>query len=178
MGAVIGGIFFGMGAQIFVLPYLNSIVGFTVLFVVVTGIAAWIATSTPRLSYLGVQLALAFYLINLQEFAIQTSLSIARDRVFGVLLGLLSMWLIFDRLWTKDALNQVQTLFSATLEMFAELTEQLLKDDRNEAVKRIRLLRDQLKHKFSSDRCAIGCDSFRVWHLKRTKDEDSRRYSK
>ena len=43
MGAVIGGIFFGMGAQIFVLPYLNSIVGFTLLFVVVTGIAAWIA---------------------------------------------------------------------------------------------------------------------------------------
>ncbi len=40
-----------------------------------------------RLSYLGVQMALAFYLINLQEFAPQYSLSIARDRVVGVLLG-------------------------------------------------------------------------------------------
>jgi multidrug resistance protein MdtO len=149
-GTVIGGIFFGMGAQIFVLPYLNSIAGFTVLFAVVTGIAAWIATSSPRLSYLGVQLALAFYLINLQEFAIQTSLAIARDRIFGVLLGLLAMWLIFDRLWTKDALNQVQTLFSATLEMFAELTEQLLKDDPNEVIKRIRRLRDQLNANFDA----------------------------
>jgi multidrug resistance protein MdtO len=150
MGAVIGGIFFGMGAQMFVLPYLNSIAGFTVLIAVVTSIAAWIATSTPRLSYLGVQLALAFYLVNLQEFAIQTSLSIARDRIFGVLLGLLAMWLIFDRLWTKDALSQVQTLFSSTLEMFAELTEQLLKDDRADAIKRIRRLRDQLNTNFQA----------------------------
>ncbi len=90
-----------MGAQVFVLPYLDTITGFTLLFAVVTAISAWIATASARLSYLGVQLALAFYLINLQEFTIQTSLSIARDRVFGVLLGLVSMWLFFDRLWVK-----------------------------------------------------------------------------
>jgi multidrug resistance protein MdtO len=149
-GAVIGGIIFGMGAQILVLPYLNSIVGFTVLFAVVTAIAAWIATSTPRLSYLGVQLALAFYLINLQEFALQTSLAIARDRVFGVLLGLLSMWLIFDRLWMRNALDEMQKLFAETLEMFAELSEQLLNEDRNEVVKRIRQLRDLLNANFQA----------------------------
>jgi multidrug resistance protein MdtO len=149
-GAVIGGIIFGMGAQIFVLPYLNSIAGFTVLFAVVTAIAAWIATSTPRLSYLGVQLALAFYLINLQEFAFQTSLAIARDRVFGVLLGLLSMWLIFDRLWVRNALDEMERLFADTLEMFAELSEQLLKEDRNEVVKRIRQLRDLLNANFQA----------------------------
>ena len=44
-------------------------------------------------------MALAFYLINLQEFAIQTSLSVARDRVVGILLGLFMMWLVFDQLW-------------------------------------------------------------------------------
>ena len=150
VGALIGGIVFGMGAQIFVLPYIDSIAGFTVLFVVVTAIAAWIATATPRLSYLGVQLALAFYLINMQEFAIQTSLAIARDRVFGVLLGLLAMWLIFDRLWVRNALDEVETLFASTLEMFAELTEQLLKEDRNESVRQIRRLRDQLNANFQA----------------------------
>ena len=35
-GAIIGGVIFGMGAQIFVLPYLDSITGFTLLFMVVT----------------------------------------------------------------------------------------------------------------------------------------------
>jgi multidrug resistance protein MdtO len=149
-GAIIGGIIVGMGAQIFILPYLNSIVGFTVLFAVVTAVSAWIATSSPRLSYLGVQLALAFYLINLQEFAIQTSLSIARDRIFGVFLGLLCMWLIFDRLWVKDALHEMQAVFARNLDMLAELAVQMLKEDRNEAVKRVRLLRDQINAGFQA----------------------------
>jgi multidrug resistance protein MdtO len=60
-------------------------------------------TSSPRLSYFGVQVALAFYLIHPQEFTIQTSLSIARDRVVGVLLGLVIMWLVFDQLWGARA---------------------------------------------------------------------------
>ena len=59
-GAIIGGFVFGMGAQVFVLPYLDSIAGFTVLFAVVAAVSAWIATATPRLSYLGIQVAFAF----------------------------------------------------------------------------------------------------------------------
>ncbi len=149
-GAIIGGFGFGIGAQVFVLPHLDSITDFTVLFVVVTAISAWIGTATPRLSYLGVQLALAFYLINLQEFAPQISLSIARDRVVGVLLGLLSMWLVFDRLWVRDALEEMQDAFSRNLRMLAELFEQLRKDDRKEAAKRILQLRDQIKAGFNA----------------------------
>jgi multidrug resistance protein MdtO len=149
-GAIIGGIIFGMGAQVFVLPYLDSITGFTLLFMLVTAISSWIATASPRLSYLGVQLALAFYLINLQEFTIQTSLSIARDRVFGVLLGLMSMWLIYDRLWVKNALDEMQTVFARNLEMFAELAEQLLEKDQIKAILRIRQLRDQLNAGFQA----------------------------
>ncbi len=149
-GAIIGGFIFGMGAQVFVLPYLDSITGFTLLFMFVTAISSWIATSSPRLSYLGVQLALAFYLINLQEFTIQTSLAIARDRVCGVLLGLMSMWLIYDRLWMKNAVDEMQTVFAHNLEMFAELAEQLLEKDQIKGIRRIRQLRDQLNAGFAA----------------------------
>jgi multidrug resistance protein MdtO len=149
-GAIIGGFIFGMGAQVFVLPYLDSITGFTLLFMFVTAISSWIATSSPRLSYLGVQLALAFYLINLQEFTIQTSLAIARDRVCGVLLGLMSMWLIYDRLWMKNAVDEMQTVFARNLEMFADLAEQLLEKDQIKAIRRIRQLRDQLNAGFGA----------------------------
>jgi multidrug resistance protein MdtO len=149
-GAAIGGFIFGMGAQVFVLPYLDTIAGFTVLFVVVTAIAAWIATASARLSYLGVQLALAFYLINLQEFTIQTSLSIARDRVFGVLLGLVSMGLFFDLLWVRNALGEMQAVFGRNLELFAELAEQLLEEDHIQAIQRIRQLRDQINEGFQA----------------------------
>jgi multidrug resistance protein MdtO len=149
-GVAIGGFIFGMGAQVFVLPYLDSIAGFTVLFAVVTAIAAWIATASARLSYLGVQLALAFYLINLQEFTIQTSLSIARDRVFGVLLGLVSMGLFFDLLWVRNAVSEMQAVFAHNLELFAELAEQLLEQDQVKAIKRIRQLRDQINDGFQA----------------------------
>ena len=84
-----GGFFLGMGAQIVILPHLDSIAEFTVLFLAVSAVGAWFATSSPRLAYFGVQIIVAFYLINLQEFKEQISLSIARDRVIGILLGLL-----------------------------------------------------------------------------------------
>ncbi len=151
-GTAIGGIIFGMGAQVFVLPYIDTIFGFTILFAAVTAISSWIATASARLSYLGVQLALAFYLINLQEFTIQTSLSVARDRVVGVLLGLVCMWLLFDRLWVHNALDEMQRIFARNLEMFAELTEQLLVEDQIAAIKRMRALRDQLNAGFEAVR--------------------------
>ncbi len=151
-GTFVGGIVFGMGAQIFVLPYLDSIFGFTILFSLVTAIATWIGTASARLSYLGVQLALAWYVINLQEFTIQTSLSIARDRVFGVLLGLISMWLFFDRLWVRNALDEMQAIFARNLEALAQLAEQLLEQDQVKAIRRVRQLRDQLNTGFEAVR--------------------------
>jgi multidrug resistance protein MdtO len=150
IGTFIGGIIFGMGAQVFVLPYVDSITGFTVLFAVVTAISAWIATASTKLSYLGVMLALSFYLIHLQEFAIQTSLAIARDRVFGVALSLVSMGVFFDLLWVRNAVGEMQAVFAHNLEMFAELAEQLLLEDHIKAIRRIRQLRDQINAGFQA----------------------------
>jgi multidrug resistance protein MdtO len=149
-GTFIGGVIFGMGAQIFVLPYVDSITGFTVLFAVVIAISAWVSTASARLSYLGVQIALAFCLIHLQEFAIQTSLSVARDRIFGVLLALVSMAIFFDLLWVRNAVGEMQAVFAHNLELFAELAEQLLKEDHIKAIRRIRQLRDQLNDGFQA----------------------------
>jgi multidrug resistance protein MdtO len=149
-GAAIGGFVFGMGAQVFILPHLDGIAGFTVLFAAVTAISAWISTATPRLSYMGVQMALAFYLINLQEFAIQSSLAIARDRVVGVLLGLLCMWLVFDRLWVRDALQEMQAAFARNLLLLAELFGSSPKGDRVEAARRVVQLRDQINEGFNA----------------------------
>ena len=151
-GALIGGIVLGMGAQIFVLPHLDSITGFTVLFAIVTAISAWIATATPRISYLGVQMALAFYLINLQEFAPQYSLSIARDRVFGVLLGLVCMWLVFDRLWMRDALEEMQDVFARNLRLLAELIDEGRNPNLAQATVRIMQLRDRINDGFTAVR--------------------------
>ena len=120
-GAIVGGIFIGFGAQVLVLPALDSIAGFLMLFVAVSALSAWIITSGPRLSYFGMQIAVAFYLINLQEYKFQTSLAVARDRVAGILLGLVAMWVIFDQLWGASALVAMQRSFISTLRLLAKL---------------------------------------------------------
>jgi multidrug resistance protein MdtO len=141
-GAMAGGFVLGMGSQIFILPYLDSIAGFTVLFVAVTALASWLATSSPRLSYAGIQLGLAFYLINISEFKMQTSLAVARDRVVGILLGLFIMWLVFDRLWSSRAAVEMKRAFISNLRLLAQFAREPVSEDRRVAIARILALRE------------------------------------
>jgi multidrug resistance protein MdtO len=150
-GAIAGGFLFGMGSQVFILPHLNSISGFAILFAIVTGVGSWFLTSSPRLSYFGLQLALAFYLINLQEFTIQTSLSVARDRAVGVLLGLLMMWLAFDQLWGATAAVGMKRTFIVNLRLLANLAREPLAGDRKLAVQRVESLRATINTNFANE---------------------------
>jgi multidrug resistance protein MdtO len=151
-GAAVGGFIFGMGAQIFILPHVDSIGGFTVLFITVSVIAAWFATSSTRLSYFGVQLALAFYIVNLQEFTIETGLTFARDRVVGVLLGLFMMWLVFDQLWGASAAVEMKRTFVSLLRCLAELTRWPAAGDAQPDVERGFALREIINNGFDKVR--------------------------
>src|SRR5580698_4561678 len=128
-GFVVGGIVIGLGTQVFILPYLDSIAGFTILFVLVTALAAWFMTSSPRLSFFGLQLGAVYFVINMQKFAEETSLSVARDRVAGVFLGLLMMWLIFDQFWRAPASVEMRKVFIASLRLLAQLTREPVSAD-------------------------------------------------
>jgi multidrug resistance protein MdtO len=154
-GAIAGGFLIALPAQIYLLPLMDSITAFTLYFAAVTALAAWFATSSPRLSYFGLQIALAFYLINLQEFTIQISLSVARDRVFGVLLGLVAMWVVFDQLWAPTASAQMQTILAQILDALsqvaaavAEFDEGTPEQDRA-ALLEVRRLRETINNNFT-----------------------------
>ncbi len=151
-GAAVGGFVFGMGAQIFILPHVDSIVGFTVLFITVTVLAAWLATASTRLSYFGVQLALAFYIVNLQEFKIETGLTFARDRVVGVLLGLSMMWLVFDQLWAAPAAVEMKKAFVSLLRSLAELTCEPVRGEPQRYLERSLALRETINNSFDKVR--------------------------
>jgi multidrug resistance protein MdtO len=73
-GFVTGGLVLGLSAQILILPGIDSIFGFALFFAAGTTIAAWFATTSPPLSFSGVQIALAFYFVNLQDFQIRLTL--------------------------------------------------------------------------------------------------------
>ena len=149
-GFVAGGLVLGISAQILILPAIDSIFGFALFFAAGTAIAAWFATSSPRLSFFGVQMALAFYFVNLQDFQIQTDLTIARDKVIGVLLGILAMGFIFDRFGTKSDAEQLQKLLVRNVRMLAQLGVCPVVRDRAIAVSQISRLRSQINDNFAS----------------------------
>jgi multidrug resistance protein MdtO len=159
-GAIVGGPLIGMGAQMYILPDLDSVFGFTVLFILVTVVASWFITSGPRLSYFGVQLALAFYLIHLQEFAMQTSLSIARDRVVGIMLGLFMMWLVFDQLWGAPAAVAMKRAFISNLRLLAQFARDPMAGDRARAIVRAASLRETISATFDNVRSASDAVPF------------------
>jgi multidrug resistance protein MdtO len=142
----------GIAAQVFILPQIDSIFGFTVLFLAVTVVAAWIATSGPRISYFGLQMAVAFYFINLGEYKIQTSLVPARDRVVGVLLGLFMMWIVFDRLWGAPAAVQMRRTFISSLRSLAQLAKEPVSKNLRIAVHQSYSLRETINLGFNTVR--------------------------
>jgi multidrug resistance protein MdtO len=151
-GFLVGGILIGMSAQVFILPYLDSIAGFTVFFILVTALAAWFMTSSPRLSFFGLQLGAMFYVINMQKYASETSLSVGRDRVAGVFLGLLMMWLIFDQIWGARASVEMRKVFISALRLLAQFTREPVSADIRSAILRTSAIHDTINSKFDSVR--------------------------
>jgi multidrug resistance protein MdtO len=149
-GFVAGGLILGISAQILILPSIDSIFGFALFFATATAIAAWFATSSPRLSFFGVQMALAFYFVNLQDFQIQTDLTIARDKVIGALLGILAMGFIFDRFGTKSDAEQLPKLLVQNVRMLAQLAVCPVIRDRATGVSQISPLRSQINDNFAA----------------------------
>ena len=153
-GAVVGGFLFGMGSQIFILPYVDSIAGFAILFILVTALASWVMTSSARLSYAGVQIAIAFCLIHLNSFAIDPSLSIARDRVVGILLGLVMMWFVFDQLWGAPAVAETKKEFISVLRLLAQFAREPDSADARTATGRSYSLRETISRGFDNVRAS------------------------
>jgi multidrug resistance protein MdtO len=146
-GAFLGGVVLGIGSQVLILPMLDTIAGFTVMFAAVTVVAAWFLTSSPRLSYFGNQLALAFYLIQLHGPSPQTNLAIARDNIMGIMLGLVMMWLVFETLGSKPAVQVMRELFAESLDLMAKLARPWPRG-RPADLQKIRTLQEKISQNF------------------------------
>lgn len=120
-GMILGACVVGFGTQALILPQIDSLFAFTILFALVIALGAWVGTSGPRISYAGAQIVLAYDLVNLNRFTITTSLVPARDTVLGILLGIFAMWLIFDHLWAAPSNRLTRSLLVSIVRAIAEL---------------------------------------------------------
>ena len=87
-GSAVGGLM-GLIALVYLFPNIETIGGFWLVFGAGTAVAAWVNFGTPRISYGGYQIGLAFYKAILQDFGPATSATVVRDRLIGVFFGLI-----------------------------------------------------------------------------------------
>ncbi|MDR3518355.1 MAG: FUSC family protein [Azospirillaceae bacterium] len=113
-GAVIGGLTGGL-CIIFVLPAMTDIGQLCLLVAAVVVPCAWVATSSERLSYAGMQMAFAFFLGLFQGYAPDTDLTGLRDRVLGILLGNLLISLIFSVIWPISVADRARLALAGAL---------------------------------------------------------------
>jgi multidrug resistance protein MdtO len=89
----------GYAAIIFLVPSLTSIDQLMAVVFLGTLAAGYVAAGSPRISYAGFQVAFAFFLCVVQGPAPAFDLVTARDRVIGILIGNLVVYLVFTNLW-------------------------------------------------------------------------------
>jgi multidrug resistance protein MdtO len=119
-GFILGAGVIGLAAEVLILPQLDSLMQYAILFAGVVALGSWVATSGPRIAYAGFQIVLAYNLVNLNRFTINTSLVPSRDALLGIILGVVAMWLVFDHLWAENSSSSVRSLLLGTLRSLAE----------------------------------------------------------
>jgi multidrug resistance protein MdtO len=119
-GFIVGAGVIGLGTEALILPQINSLMQYAFLFASVVAVGSWVATSGPRIAYAGFQIVLAYNLVNLNRFTINTSLVPSRDALLGIMLGVVAMWLVFDHLWAENSSASVRGLLLGTLRNLAD----------------------------------------------------------
>jgi multidrug resistance protein MdtO len=104
IGGCLVGATLGVASLFFIMPYITSVGGLMILVFLGVLAGAWVSSGSERINYAGVQIALAFLLTVLNDFGPSFEFSQASDRIIGILVGNLVVFLIFTRFWPKSAL--------------------------------------------------------------------------
>jgi hypothetical protein len=138
----------GLGCEIFLYPSAKTLLPFVISLFVVAYAAAWIAKSS-HIGYVGLQMFFGFLVVgfqstnlpkaaggefgratyNVQSLTAPVVLTQGRDRVIGIFLALLVMWLIFHQVHPKRTIDRVRKALCNLLRLEAKQLSCLLEGD-------------------------------------------------
>ncbi|HDX8829544.1 MULTISPECIES: FUSC family protein [Klebsiella] len=93
---------------VFVQPWTDSLSGLLAMTLPVFALAAWIAAGSERIAYAGIQIGFTFALAFLSWFGPLSNLTELRDRVIGILLGVLVSSIVHLYLWPDSEAPQLK----------------------------------------------------------------------
>jgi len=119
-GAAAGAVL-GIATLAGIFPHLDSVGGFWIVLAGGTCLGGWLAFGSTRIAYAGIQLGFAFYKTILQGFGPVTGLTVPRDRVIGIGVGLAVLGLVEQRLWPRRAGDQLHETIARAMRDLAQL---------------------------------------------------------
>ena len=121
-GCVIGGAL-ALFTIVFLMPHMVTIASLVVVVACASAIAGWVATGSEMISYAGLQIAFAFFYSVFQGYAPDTDLDNVRNRVVGILFGLIVTGLVFAYIWPEHTIDRFRDALRAALRQLAKLLE-------------------------------------------------------
>src|SRR3989454_4091494 len=121
-GCVIGGAL-ALFTIVLLMPHMDTIASLIVVVACASAIAGWVATGTELISYAGLQIAFAFFYSVFQGYAPDTDLDNVRNRVVGILFGLIVTGLVFRYIWPERTIDRLRAALRAALQQLARLVE-------------------------------------------------------
>jgi uncharacterized membrane protein YccC len=119
-GCVIGGAL-ALFTIVFLMPHMVTIASLVVVVACASAIAGWVATGSEMISYAGLQIAFAFFYSVFQGYAPDTDLDNVRNRVVGILFGLIVTGLVFAYIWPERTIDRFRDALRAALRQLAKL---------------------------------------------------------
>ena len=121
-GCIIGGAL-ALFTIVFLMPHMDTIASLVVVVGCASAIAGWVATGSELISYAGLQIAFAFFYSVFQGYAPDTDLDNVRNRVVGILFGLVVTGVVFKYIWPERTIDRLRAALRAALRQLARLLE-------------------------------------------------------
>src|SRR5712675_504916 len=121
-GCVIGGAL-ALFTIVFLMPHMVTIASLVVVVAGASAIAGWVAAGSEMISYAGLQIAFAFFYSVFQGYAPDTDLDNVRNRVIGILFGLIVTGLVFRYIWPEHTIDRLRAALRQALQQLARLLE-------------------------------------------------------
>jgi len=113
----------GVAAMVFVVPSFTSVSALFVIVLAGAFVATWVAAGSPRIAYAGFQIGFAYFLCVVQDAGPAFDLTVARDRVIGMLFGIAVMYVVSSRVWPVSVARRIEADIRNAVHSLVELAK-------------------------------------------------------
>lgn len=119
-GCLIGAVL-SVVAMVFIIPHIETVVGLLFMSLSVIALSAWVAAGSERSAYAGTQIMFCFALALLEDFGPVFDLTLVRDRLIGIVLGVAVSTVVQLYLWPEAEGNSLRQKTADLLHSIAQL---------------------------------------------------------